>query len=63
MGKDYSASLWDDAWKRYAEASGRDFKDLPRPETTEDLIRDVERQNSKYNDFRKKQVLYKISKT
>lgn len=56
MAEDYSASLWEDARTRYAEASGKDFKDLPMPKSTEDLIEAVESQNSKYEDFRNQQV-------
>ena len=54
-GNDFAA-LWDDARKQYAEATGKDLKEIPMPQSTEDLIQNVEKQNAKYSDFRRKQV-------
>jgi hypothetical protein len=56
MAKNDFASLWKDAQDRYAEASGKDLKDLEMPRTTEDLIKGITKQNEKYGEFRKKQV-------
>ncbi|KAK4548205.1 hypothetical protein LTR36_010074 [Oleoguttula mirabilis] len=50
-------SLWDDAREEFADASGKDLKDLPMPQTTEELIKSVESQNKGYKDFREKQGL------
>ena len=37
--------LWEQAGRRYAELSGRPLKDLPMPQTTEELIQSVTDQN------------------
>ena len=50
------ASLWKDAQDRYAETSGKDLQKIDLPRTTEDLIHNIEKQNKKYDAFRKKQV-------
>lgn len=54
-------SLWAEAGRRYAETSGEKLTDLPMLRTSEDLIKSVEEQNSRYRHFREKQVLALIS--
>ena len=48
--------LWAGARTRYAEVSGKDLKELPMPQTTDDLIAKVEDQNGQYKHFRERQV-------
>jgi len=48
MVKNDFASLWATAMARYTELTGKDFKDLPMPETTDVLIQSVDRQNGDY---------------
>ena len=48
MVKNDFASLWATAMARYAEITGKDFKDLLMPGTTDELIQSVDRQNGDY---------------
>lgn len=50
------ASIWDSARIQYAQASGKDFKDMPIPKTTDELLNSISKQNGDYKHFREKSV-------
>lgn len=53
---DGTAVLWEEARKRYAETTGKDFNSIPTPRTTDDLLQSVARQNNDHKHFREKKV-------
>lgn len=56
MARNEFVSIWQAAGKRYAEITGKDLKDLPMPETVEDLKESLEKQSGKFKHFRERRV-------
>ncbi|KAL9108787.1 MAG: hypothetical protein Q9227_006444 [Pyrenula ochraceoflavens] len=56
MADSQFASIWQDAGDRYIQLTGKSLKDLPMPQTVEDLKKSVEWQNEQFKHFREKKV-------
>lgn len=53
--------MWDQALNKYEQATKKNLKDLPRPRSAEDLVREVQNANDQFKSFREKSGI--VSKT